>query len=149
MANLTRNCSYIEKEIVEMDASAVLEMIPSFFQSSCPGIDVVTGNKTKEEIAVVPQHGQSPSESQSLVEEVDDHHTVAKIPAEEWSKHLNKLPAFTEAMIDDHLIYKSSTMPDKKYGYRLFKEGYVQKLFVKADVKIRDSAKLLVRLQLP
>ncbi len=44
-------------------------------------------------------------------------------------------------------------MPDKKYaqayrhkqkGYRLFKEGYVQKLFVKANVKIRDSAKFLI-----
>ena len=144
----------MEKEIEEMDASIVLQMIPSLSQSSFPGIDDVTGNitnETNEEVAVILQHGQSPYESQSLAEEVDDRHTVIiGISAGEWSKHLNKLPAFTEAMIDNHLIYKSSTMPDKKdaqacrhkqKGYKLFKEGYVQKLFVKANVKIRDIAK--------
>ena len=77
----------MEKEVEEMDASAVLEMIPSFSQSSFPGIDDVTGNitnETNEEVAVIPQHGQSPSESQSLAEEVDDHHTVIiGIPAGE------------------------------------------------------------------
>ena len=35
MANLTRNCSNVEKEIEEMDASTVPETIPSFPQSSC------------------------------------------------------------------------------------------------------------------
>ena len=143
----------MEKEIKEMHASAVLEMIPSFSQSSFHGIDDVTGNitnETNEEVAAIPQHGQS----QSLAEEDDDHHTVIGIPAGEWSKNLNKLPAFTEAMIDNHLIYKSSTMPDKKdaqayrhkqKGYKLFKEGYVQKLFVKSNVKIRDIARFLVK----
>ena len=35
MANLTRNCSNMEKEIEEMDTSTVLETIPSFPKSSC------------------------------------------------------------------------------------------------------------------
>eukprot|EP00794_Sanderia_malayensis_P002282 gene2282-2626_t len=74
--------------------------------------------------------------------------------ARDWSKILSKLPLVTESIIDDHLIYKSSTMPDKKIsqaykhkekGYKLFKEGYVGKLFVKANVNIRDEVQFLVK----
>ncbi len=35
LAKLTQNCSEMEKEIKEMDASIIQEMIPSFVQSSC------------------------------------------------------------------------------------------------------------------
>ena len=123
-----------------MDAS---ETIPSFCQSRHMGTDEATGKRTNKEVAVIPQQYRY----QSLVEEPEDHHTVVRTPAEEWSQCFNKLPAFTVAMIDNHLIYKSSTMPDKQYSqayryeeksYRLFKEGCVQKLFMKAHVTIRN-----------
>ena len=57
-------------------------------------------------------------------------------------------------MIDSHMIFNAQTMPDKKNaqayrhkqkGYRLFKEGYVRKVFVKAHVFIGDSERLLVK----
>ena len=101
-----------------MEASLTLTKNPSFFESSCTG-------------------------KHEFIEHIDG-----------WSKSLGKLPIFTEAMIDSHMIYNAQTMPDKKNaqayrhkqkGYRLFKEGYVRKVFVKAHVLIGDSERLLVK----
>ena len=71
-----------------------------------------------------------------------------QMSSKSWSKSLSKLPLFTEKMLDDHLIHKSSTMPDKKAtqayrhkqkGYRLFKEGFLNKIFVKDNVEAGDT----------
>ena len=105
-----------------MEASLTLTKNPSFFESSCTG--------KHEFIGIVPS--EVVGEPQINTEHIDG-----------WSKSLGKLPVFTEAMIDSHMIYNAQTMPDKKNAqayrhkqkcYRLFKESYVRKVFVKAHV---------------
>ena len=151
-----KEVSPIHKSINTMNVSTTSENSPSFFQSSCTGTTEALRDEMKDEVTV-GQEGMGLPQSDVCNNGVAEHmmpDTFIKIPKEEWSKSLDKLPLFTEGMIDYHLIYKSSTMPDKKgtqayrhkqKGYRLFKEGYVQNVVVKADVKSQDNVKLLVK----
>ena len=124
-----------------MEASFARKENPSFFESSCTG-------KHDEVIGSVPNEVVCSGQLGLLQQEIDTVHIDG------WSKSLCMLPIFTEALIDNHLIYNAQTMPDKRNaqayrhkqkGYRLFKEGYVRKVFVRANVLLGDSEKFLVK----
>ena len=123
-----------------MEASLTLTKKPSFFKSSFTGKHEFIGI-VPSAVVCIRQHGLP--QPQIDTEHIDG-----------WSKSLGKLPVFTEAMIDSHMIYNAQTMPDKKIaqayrhkqkGYRLFKEGYVRKVFVNAYVLLGDSERPLVK----
>ena len=123
-----------------MEASLTLTKNPSFFKSSCTGKHEFIGI-VPSEVVCIRQHGLPQPQ-------IDTKHIDG------WSKSLGKLPVFTEAMIDSHMIFNAQTMPDKKNaqayrhkqkGYRLFKEGYVRKVFVKVHVLLGDSERFLVK----
>ena len=64
------------------------------------------------------------------------------------------MPRFNESMIDDKLIANNETMTNviapkaycnKIHGYKLWKEGYVNKVKVKANVSALDQQLFLVK----
>ena len=106
---------------------------PSFFQNSC------TGNASEEENTV----GEIPENVNRVNDDVNAR--PSKVQGEsDWVRTSKCFPMFTNEILDNHLVRGSGTVPivsterkafrNKKLGHRLWKEGYVRKIFVKPNV---------------
>ena len=73
---------------------------------------------------------------------------VAKVCSEGWSRSLLSFPAFTERMIDDHLINKSVSIPDKRKSQAHKHKQIGYKLFISLKILMATLPEILLLLQI-